>query len=72
MNEGHARKIVLQALLRRGQRNTVAINADETAGRQTADDLKGMPRAAQRAVEVDSLRLDGQSIDALVQQHGFM
>ena len=72
MYQRHARKIGRKALLCRIQRDLIAVNADQAAGRQALDDLRGVTGAAQRPVEIDPVRADVQRLDALVQQNRFM
>ena len=68
----HPRPIGRQALTRRPQGVGIPVDANQQAAGQTARYLLRVPRAAQRAVEVNAVRLNLQRVDALVQQNRHM
>ncbi len=48
----------------------ILVDADETAAfRKEGGDARGMTRAAERAVHVDAVGLDGEAIDDLLWHH---
>ena len=66
----HAIHIVREPPLRRLDGGLVAIEGNEPSSRrQAADDLQRVARAAQRSVEVNAVRLDGERVQTFVQQH---
>ena len=68
----HPRPIGRQALARRPQGGGIPVDTNQRTRRQAAGNLRGVPRAAQRAVEVNAVRLNLQRVDALVQQDRHM
>ena len=66
----HAIHIVREPPLCRLDGSLVAIEGNEPSSRrQAADDLQRVARAAQRSVEVNAVRPDGERVQAFVQQH---
>ena len=65
-------EIVAKAAVRRFDGGLVAVERDEPARCQAAHDLERMAGAAERAVHINAVRLDGERIEALVQQHRLM
>ena len=72
MDQGDPVSIGGQPLPCRLQRNRVPVDADEAAGGQTLCDLAGMACTAQGAVHINSVGLDDQALDTLVQKDGNM
>ena len=50
----------------------IPVHADKPARGQAAENLQGVSRPAQGAVQVNPLRPDGQGLQALLQQHGLV
>ena len=61
-----------QPLLCRFQRHRITVHADEPTGGQPLYDLAGMTGSAQCAVQIDSIGLDVQGVNALPQEYGAM
>ena len=72
MHRRHAVSKRRKPLPRSFERNGVSVYADQPPRCQTAGNLIGMPRAAQRPVQLNSVGVDLQRFDTLVQQDGFM
>ena len=72
MHQGHPVETGCQTPAGGFQRHRVPVHADQAAGGQPSGNLQGMTGAAQSTVQIDSVRLDVQGLDAFVQQHGLM
>ena len=72
VDQGHPVHPRSQPLLGGVQRRLVPIHTDQPPGGQPPGDLPAVSRPAQRSVQIDALRPDGQGLDTLVQQHRTM
>ena len=72
VDQGHPVPKGLQPLSRRRQSHRVPVNADQSSGGQLFRNMIGVARTAQGAVHINSVRPDIQSLNALVQEDGYM
>ena len=65
MDQRYLAKVALQALCGGFQRDRVAVHADEAPRGEVPADLQGMSGAAERTVEVHTVRAQIQRVNAL-------